>query len=289
MSMSVADWLWQVMQVRDNLPSLIPHNSLKCLFVIGSPERDSIEGRKETSFPFGRQLSGISDYTWGMGSLRWTTSGDLETRKKGGRASQNPTFGFFLYLRREEELIATRPLLVAEETLGGLRREMPAAVKRKLPWIAADCWYELLAYCCLFQVHPLMTTSDSLVTDDPTPTHSVSDNWVRSQFGCPSLLIKCDHDYRTLVKCALDGLQHLATSRKPPGGNLKSLVPQQARSEGEWSLPMSKKEMRGCLGKMAKDKFETWAKTQSLRSLGRQSFVIRLDTMDAATRKRFER
>ena len=58
--------------------------------------------------------------------------------------------------------------------------------------------------------------------------------------------------------------------------------------EGEWSLPMSKIDMRVRLGNMAKDKFETFVVQYELKRINRQLYQIRLDTMDSRTRRRLE-
>lgn len=61
----------------------------------------------------------------------------------------------------------------------------------------------------------------------------------------------------------------------------------EAAPEGEWSLPMSKAEMANRL-KLKPDAFATFTKQHKLRKNGRQQFQIRLDTMDANTRKAIE-
>lgn len=58
--------------------------------------------------------------------------------------------------------------------------------------------------------------------------------------------------------------------------------------DGEYSLPMSKTEMRVRLANMAKDKFESFAAQHGLKKINRQLYQIRLDKMDARTRRRLE-
>jgi len=58
-------------------------------------------------------------------------------------------------------------------------------------------------------------------------------------------------------------------------------------SDGEWSLPMTKTEMMVRL-KLNPKTFNTFAARHGLKKIGRQQWQIRLDGMDAATRRRIE-
>lgn len=57
---------------------------------------------------------------------------------------------------------------------------------------------------------------------------------------------------------------------------------------GEWSLPMTKTEMRVRLGNMTREKFETYARKHGLTKNGRQSFQICLDKMDDSAREKLK-
>lgn len=58
--------------------------------------------------------------------------------------------------------------------------------------------------------------------------------------------------------------------------------------EGEWSPPMTKKEMGAILG-LKPRAFNAFAKSHPLRRHSRQLFQIRIDGMDSRTRKKFEK
>lgn len=57
--------------------------------------------------------------------------------------------------------------------------------------------------------------------------------------------------------------------------------------QGDFSPPMTKKEMAAIV-KLRPRAFNTFAKSHGLRTSGRQQFQIRLNAMDAKTRKLFE-
>jgi predicted nuclease with TOPRIM domain len=57
--------------------------------------------------------------------------------------------------------------------------------------------------------------------------------------------------------------------------------------QGDFSPPMTKKEMAAVL-RLKPRAFETFAKSHGLRRSGRQQFQIRLNGMDAKTRRKFE-
>ncbi len=59
-------------------------------------------------------------------------------------------------------------------------------------------------------------------------------------------------------------------------------------AKGEWSLPMSKKEMAALLGLRIRA-FNTFAKSHRLRKVSRQQFQMLLDGMDSRTRRLIER
>ena len=61
-----------------------------------------------------------------------------------------------------------------------------------------------------------------------------------------------------------------------------------APPEGEWSTPMQKHEMKKRLGYLPEPAFKKLFNQYGGIELGRQSFRIRLDLMDSATRQRFE-
>jgi hypothetical protein len=58
-------------------------------------------------------------------------------------------------------------------------------------------------------------------------------------------------------------------------------------TEGEWSAPMTKKEMWTILN-LRPRAFNTFARSHALRKHSRQLFQIRIDGMDSRTRKKFE-
>jgi hypothetical protein len=65
---------------------------------------------------------------------------------------------------------------------------------------------------------------------------------------------------------------------------------QLATPEGEWSKPMGKSKMMNSLGMSSYKKFNAFAMKYGIREAGnRQTFQIRLDGMDKATRNKLER
>lgn len=98
-----------------------------------------------------------------------------------------------------------------------------------------------------------------------------------------------DERGRPLPVPATDRLLAIADrieAQQAGGGSAAQQVEAQA-PVGEWSKPMSKKVLMKRLG-LGPRAFETFAKPHGLREISRQQWQIRLDKMDAQTRRHIE-
>ncbi|MCH8343171.1 MAG: hypothetical protein IH983_04200 [Planctomycetes bacterium] len=77
----------------------------------------------------------------------------------------------------------------------------------------------------------------------------------------------------------------IAAATKPPR---QPAHMQRSAIEGEWSKPMTKKELKKRLGGVSNTTFSILAAQFGLDQINRQTFRIRLDTMDAGIRRGFE-
>ncbi len=84
---------------------------------------------------------------------------------------------------------------------------------------------------------------------------------------------------RTCAAASCDACRFLA-------GIVGTERPATKDNEGEWSLPMTKKELAACVD-LNRYAFEGFGKRHGLRKISRQLFQLRLDGMDPATKRRF--
>lgn len=102
----------------------------------------------------------------------------------------------------------------------------------------------------------------------------------------------CDLDFEEMTDIATDAasyLRQLSTMILERSG--EGPPPEQAQAEGEWSAPMSKSEMarRIMRDKDARSrKVEALLKRHGLEHIKGKQYRVRLDTMDALTRRKLE-
>lgn len=302
MAISVTEWLWQLEQLRNNVSTLVPYEGLRFFFVIARDLAavERVELDETEAFPLGETVLSGSE---GIGGLYWAKNGSLMLKDgRGGRGS-HACFASYIYLPSLMPRVSMRPLLNGKCILGNLLEDMPPAIRKKVPWSlhAANAnwaegrdypigWDQALAFSYLWGIHPMLTGSDTMCGTGASVIGPL-DEWLCKSFKTPFLGVTFDYDYRAITKYALDGFAHIATGKKSSIATAKAvpMVLHHRRQEGEWSLPMSKKQLRGCLGGMAKDKFEAFSKRRlELEKITRQSYRVRLDVLDPSLRRKFD-
>ncbi len=95
-----------------------------------------------------------------------------------------------------------------------------------------------------------------------------------------------DRDY---IEQENDATQKLADSSNVASEQKKD-EKTKSPPDGEWSKPMSKSKMMNALNIDSYKTFNAWAKDKEMKPAGnRQTFTIRLDVLDSATRQKLEK
>lgn len=111
--------------------------------------------------------------------------------------------------------------------------------------------------------------------------------------GCPEAWFayrKCLYHINNLRETLLEAADHLETGMSNSDGEKRGDLGGHEGGDGEWSAPMSKRRMMDQLGIDSYKTLTAWLSDKHIKQAGnRQTFVIRLDTLDTRTRRKLEK